>query len=396
MTTMANVMDVLPVEINSKSAWQILTESIPKSEHEEIKRIIGEELVDEAEILHAEVVSLLDIWQDYRTRTESDLETIQTPSLAPLPEPPMVRDHLKQEIRFFLESLKKKGATIKRSTNASSGATSIIDYVLEKERPNSNPNVSTRPSTPRFDGRRPASCPRSKLTHTEVAALEEKLSIFNLGDATGKIRTAIRCECEALLKDAEFLQECLEGEHDYRSSLMPQTQQQRAPSLAELRGFRARLESKYFSQPTSSPKRPLSGSQPKPPRRPSRPLDSDITEKQRSTVKPPHRPPPQPDSATHDHSHNKHHPPSVPSRASSFSTGVNTDGSPRKARRASGVKMMMDADVSPIAPRPPPPRRAMGQTSQFNTNTHVPAASNSSAANKLRNVVHRARVADVV
>ena len=47
---------------------------------------------------------LLGIWRDYRDETED----IMTKSIVRLPEPPAARDRLKQEIKFFVESIREK------------------------------------------------------------------------------------------------------------------------------------------------------------------------------------------------------------------------------------------------------------------------------------------------
>jgi len=385
-TATRNNSDVLPVEVNSKSAWQILADSVPKSEHDEIKRIIGEDLIDEAETLHTEVVALLEIWKDYREAIETESATPKQPELIAIPEPALVRENLKQEIKFFLDSLKAKGANIKRSTQKT-GATAIIDYVLESGRPNSNPLSSRRPSTPRFEGNRPASAPRANDLESEVEGLEDKLSVFNFDLVADRIRTAMRSECDSLLNDAEFLQQCLEGEHDYRWSLIPQ-KKERAPSIGELRSFRSQLETKYFA--SASPKRPPSGSGAKI----RRPSNSTLPHKPLPRVLPPpsspHRssprrlPPPQTASphkpstrrlplpqtacsapAPHKPMGSPHRP--IGSRKNSTGGEHSVEGvAPRKPRRASGVKMVMDADVSAISPRPPPPRKVFGRPSQLN------------------------------
>ena len=46
---------------------------------------------------------LLEIWRDYREETDEISQT-QTS----LPEPPEVRERLKQEIRFFAQSIREK------------------------------------------------------------------------------------------------------------------------------------------------------------------------------------------------------------------------------------------------------------------------------------------------
>ena len=49
-----------------------------------------------------QIDTLLEIWQEYRAETQEQLICHR------LPEPPAVRDRLKQEILFFVESLRQK------------------------------------------------------------------------------------------------------------------------------------------------------------------------------------------------------------------------------------------------------------------------------------------------
>ena len=48
--------------------------------------------------------------------------------MAVLPEPPMVRESLKREISFFVETLQSKGADVQKGGHAAE----IIDYALDK------------------------------------------------------------------------------------------------------------------------------------------------------------------------------------------------------------------------------------------------------------------------
>ena len=105
--------------------WDLVEKSTPEHEREEIKRMLGEDLVDQSIELHEEVIFcliiisrdnvlfidfslkvnlLLGIWRDYRDETED----IMSKSSCRLPEPPAARDRLKQEIKFFVESIREK------------------------------------------------------------------------------------------------------------------------------------------------------------------------------------------------------------------------------------------------------------------------------------------------
>ena len=55
---------------------------------------------------------MLEIWHDYRNETENQ------PMFHRLPEPPAARDRLKQEIKFFVDSVREKSGQNGRYRNA--------------------------------------------------------------------------------------------------------------------------------------------------------------------------------------------------------------------------------------------------------------------------------------
>ncbi|PFX15094.1 hypothetical protein AWC38_SpisGene20700 [Stylophora pistillata] len=91
------------------SLWKFIEEYVPESERIEIKEALGEDLVDETLDLHNEASILLEIWQDYREETEKEeREKALQRHLHRLPEPPMIRENLKKEIKMFVEMLQQK------------------------------------------------------------------------------------------------------------------------------------------------------------------------------------------------------------------------------------------------------------------------------------------------
>ena len=62
--------------------------------------------------------------------------------MAVLPEPPMVRESLKREISFFVETLQSKGADVQKGGHAAE----IIDYALDKSTGNHGPQPMTQPT----------------------------------------------------------------------------------------------------------------------------------------------------------------------------------------------------------------------------------------------------------
>lgn len=274
--------------MDSMSIWQLILTSAPASEHDEMARAIGQKLIDHTETLHAEVTALIEIWRDYREtilEEEALLKVKQEEkeaAKAALPEPPMVREVLKREISFFVESLQAKNAAVPTDSSSSK----IVSYALDRfdtdQRPSSTPGLN-RPSTANVGGREmplrpmssrseghPAVC-RSKQLREELSDSGGQLSLFTFDGVVNKIREAIADESEALARDSQFLQECLEGEHDHRLQMISETSVGiQEPSILDMRQLRARLEKAYFASDgasSSSTSNKLTK-----PRRPSGPL----------------------------------------------------------------------------------------------------------------------------
>ncbi|EDQ86634.1 uncharacterized protein MONBRDRAFT_10704 [Monosiga brevicollis MX1] len=89
------------------SQWEALLEALPPSEHEELRAQIGRALIDELEMVQQEVRMLLEIWQEYRSETDTLTQPHINTETACLPEPPMVRDRLTQELKFLAEQLRQ-------------------------------------------------------------------------------------------------------------------------------------------------------------------------------------------------------------------------------------------------------------------------------------------------
>ena len=155
----------------------------------QMRRAIGERLIDKAETLHTEVISLLDIWRDYRSTIEAEQAAFEEQKqakkrmMALLPEPPMVRESLKREISFFVETLRSKGAEIQKVGHAAE----IIDYALDKEvvdNPHSSVETPLRPTSSLREG----APPKPHEFEEELSAVVPTLSVFTLDAVVGCIR----------------------------------------------------------------------------------------------------------------------------------------------------------------------------------------------------------------
>ena len=207
--------------------------------------------------------------RDYRTQTDDETKAAAAAAAvvdeAPsLPEPPMVRENLEQEIRFLVSNLEAKGLSAR---SAVQGNDAVIDYITDSDHSNSSSREGSASSQRRPSSARPQTARTSEgriaplrdggdlpLTPSTSADAEHKvgeingsISCFEVGTVVESIREALRDECEKLLKDAEFLQTCLQDEHDYKHQTLSRAEtRHETPSIYELRQCRSKLERSFL------------------------------------------------------------------------------------------------------------------------------------------------------
>ncbi|KAK2186366.1 hypothetical protein NP493_203g03005 [Ridgeia piscesae] len=251
------------------SIWSLVETYVPEHERVEVKNVLGESLVDQSLELHEEVNTLYGIWREFRA------DVLHKPLYHRLPEPPAMRDRLKEEIKFFVETLQERADENGRDFEKilSNHNTDTIDYALNQRRPGSS-GYNSRPSTSQssHDGREtplirmtPMS-DRSALTD-KVEAINDKLNVWKLDQVKQHLRDTMSEEIKMLLADVEFLQGCLEDESDpgYLSASL-----EREPTLTDLKEERSALEKELLSSDMPVPQALRDYS--KPPTPPSKPL----------------------------------------------------------------------------------------------------------------------------
>lgn len=283
------------------SLWRFIEEIVPESERVEIKEALGEDLVDETVDLQNEATTLHDIWQDYREETEKkEREQALQRHLKCLPEPPMLRENLKKEIKMFVEMLQQRTQEEGRSATSilNKEESSIVEYVFENNgaarsspsRPSTSHSKDGRQTpmraTPSSDGSR---CTSSLSDHLD--SMNDKLTALEIDRVADHLRQLLVEEKEGLLGDIAFLQDCLMEESNYRDSVTCTPDPE--PSLRDLREFGTKLEKEVLDCDTLVRKHPnrklLDLKQPSYDEKPTRPAGSEF-----HFV-------PRPPSAHHDH-----------------------------------------------------------------------------------------------
>ncbi|XP_078353739.1 coiled-coil domain-containing protein 24-like isoform X2 [Oculina patagonica] len=337
---------------NRPSLWKLIEEIVPESERLEIKEALGEDLVDETLDLQNEASTLLEIWQDYREETDKEErdQALQR-HLNKLPEPPMIRENLKKEIKMFVEMLQQKAREEGRNSASvlSKEESNVVNYVFESTaRPSSS---SSRPSTahssrdgrqtpmratPSSDGSR---CTSSLSDHLD--SMNDKLNALEIDRITDHLRQLLLEEKEGLLGDIAFLQDCLMEESDYRDQVTSSVEQE--PSLKDLRDLGTKLEKELLHNVTpvaKQPKRRLSESK----KQVSLEEKPSLPNRRVSTGLEAH-PVPRPPST----SHNRHHHGMVPNRTVT-SKSTEATGLPRGQFSPSPPS---SANQSRLTPSPP-------------------------------------------
>ncbi|XP_046340643.1 coiled-coil domain-containing protein 24-like [Haliotis rufescens] len=236
------------------SLWQLVEELVSSHEQEEIKRILGESLIDQSIELHEEVSTLMSIWHDYK------METRESEPPKPLPEPPQQRERLIQEISFFVANVKDKANStgIDHEHLFSSHNSCVIEYVLETSRHCSNAHLRS-PVTDETTSR--VISPQNSIPFQdlgeEMLRMRNKLNYLQLDDVVQHLRLSLQDEIEQLLQDITFLQHQIDDEVSIRMTGRPTIAKE--PTLTELKEERAALEKELLTHatvPASLPNRP--------------------------------------------------------------------------------------------------------------------------------------------
>ncbi|CAD5113513.1 DgyrCDS2673 [Dimorphilus gyrociliatus] len=228
-----------------QSVWKLIEERVPEFEREEIKRMLGFSKVEESLDLQREVEILLDIWREVRVGFNGNGETS-------LPEPPAVRDRLKNEIEFFIKALKDRaerdGVDPNKAINTNSP---VIDYVITAR-------DRTRPQTAQSGGKETPLLPLTSSDRDRMSlassvsddfdSMNDKLNYLQFDVVVESLRQRLTDEIQQLINDVSFLQNCIDDEYSFQSK----TDNFREPSIAELREERTKLEKDLLNSRASS------------------------------------------------------------------------------------------------------------------------------------------------
>lgn len=81
----------------------------------------------------------------------------------------------------------------------------------------------------------------------ELEVDEEKINCFQIDEVVDHIRDLLQQECDILLKDVDFLYQCIDDENDYRQTCEKVQLDSKEPTINELKEERRLLESDLMS-----------------------------------------------------------------------------------------------------------------------------------------------------
>ncbi|XP_048394991.1 coiled-coil domain-containing protein 24 isoform X2 [Stegostoma tigrinum] len=199
-----------------------------------------------------EVSILVEMWQGMKA-TRLRVSQLQA-SRTTLPDAPVIKDLLRQEIQFLLLDIQKRAQKEGRDNNdaLASYNPDVVNFAMGQSKAQSTVNkpantgdlIDKRMRVRAFETlNRSENGSLSVLSHSNykdhIHAIKDKINVGNIDDVVAHLQSILQEECNTLEKHIKFLQECIEEEHNYSLNSMTQNS---IPSIAELKDERKILE----------------------------------------------------------------------------------------------------------------------------------------------------------
>uniref|UniRef100_H2YZ75 Uncharacterized protein n=1 Tax=Ciona savignyi TaxID=51511 RepID=H2YZ75_CIOSA len=217
------------------SVLELIKNTVAPEELSVVHSYLGESTVEYCTDLRNELETLLEIWKEVGERTE--MPTVSKPLTSnPLPDPPLIREMLTKEIQILV-----KGIQEKNNLNCEQSLyeeQDVLNYVINSHHTQHNYD---RPVTPV----RKVNCETSYTTSpVKLKHVRRNINAVDIDNVASILKEAMQKECKALEHDIEFLQKCIEEEHDLVAS-RPATPMQE-PSITKLKEVKKLLETQIL------------------------------------------------------------------------------------------------------------------------------------------------------
>ncbi|XP_028667112.2 coiled-coil domain-containing protein 24 [Erpetoichthys calabaricus] len=229
------------------SLWKLVEQYVPVADLPEIKRILGEGLVDLNLEMHKEVETWLDMWRSMMSENSSPSE--ECISHTTLTEAPAIKELLKEEIRLLLLNIREKAGEQGRDENKvfQNYNPNVVNFVMENKKPvkhsrrissaRCSPDGLRFPSRPQSASEKEEERPLSRISASficedDTETIKDKLNVIQIDDVVAHMKSVLQEECHSLKKDISILQEHLEDAHRSKCQIRGPRQE---PSIAELK-----------------------------------------------------------------------------------------------------------------------------------------------------------------
>ncbi|XP_014768668.1 coiled-coil domain-containing protein 24 [Octopus bimaculoides] len=253
------------------SVWKLIEQTVPDSERQEIKNILGVGLVEESIQLQNELETLQEIFKEYQERNLSQV-TLR------IPEPPTARETLIKEIAFLISSIIEKAEYngLDSSQVLSKYNKEIRDYVSQQQ--------EIYQETKQYDSISPVMSKNQSISSNinqcsnsmkdEIQAMIHSLDYLKIDDVAQELRSRLEDEIRQLLRNIELLQNNLDVTEQSVSETVS-TSKKVIPTISELRLERKLLEEELLKESTSRKSTPSPSSALKlPAKKPNRNVDA--------------------------------------------------------------------------------------------------------------------------
>ncbi|KAG7456639.1 hypothetical protein MATL_G00237970 [Megalops atlanticus] len=228
------------------SAWHLVREHVPESELPEIREVLGGALVDLCTETYSEVEMWVQIWKEVCSKRGGTPK----PPRATLADPPVVKELLKAEIRLLLLTVRERAAREGRDSDAalSRYSPAVVSYAMR-----SGESDGTQGGRSQTNGQEACSRPQSSQSQQEVRAssrlssgssceddikaVKHKLNVTHIDEVVAHLKSVLTEDCEAMKREIQFLQECVERESRNHGEDPVQE-----PTVLELKGERKLIQ----------------------------------------------------------------------------------------------------------------------------------------------------------
>ncbi|XP_067423930.1 coiled-coil domain-containing protein 24 [Emydura macquarii macquarii] len=214
------------------SLWGLVAARVAPSEVPAVRSVLGAEAVERSVELHAEVATLLELWQEARSARPGP-DRCPVPTL--LAAPPHRKELVRRELRLLLRSLQQQASQEGRDTAGAIAKYSphVVRFALG---PPAGGECGGRDGS--LSGTGTSTSPGPGLA-LQLEPLKDMLNVSRIHQAQARLRALLEEECRLLERHVGHLQRCLEEEHQAAAGPVQPVQE---PTMAELQEQKQTME----------------------------------------------------------------------------------------------------------------------------------------------------------